>query len=69
VWGAPADIYNTFAQTLPVEAVAEVEEVIVFVRSTVLWPFKHVMLTSMISDWHGRRVAPASSLQMAPVLL
>lgn len=41
VWGEPAHIYNAFAQIPPVEAVAEAEVVTVFVRSTVLWPFKH----------------------------
>jgi len=41
VWGEGAHIYNAFAQIPPVEAVAAADTVTVFVRSAVLWPFKH----------------------------
>jgi len=41
VWGPGRHIYNAFAQILPLEVEAEAEAVTVFVRSSVLWPFKH----------------------------
>ena len=41
IWGPGRHIYNAFAQILPVEVEAEAEAVTVFVRSRVLWPFKH----------------------------
>lgn len=41
VWGEGAHIYNGFAQIPPLEAVAQSTTVTVFVRSSVLWPFKH----------------------------
>ncbi|MBN1247172.1 MAG: hypothetical protein JXC32_05905 [Anaerolineae bacterium] len=41
VWGEGAHIYNAFAQIPPVEVTAGANNVTVFVRSTVLWPFKH----------------------------
>lgn len=40
VWGEGAHIYDTFAQ-VPVEVVAQGTQVTVFIRSQVLWPFKH----------------------------
>lgn len=41
VWGEGAHIYNAFAQIPAVEVVAQASAVTVFVRSTVLWRFKH----------------------------
>lgn len=41
IWGEGAHIYNAFAQIPPVEVTARAGEVTVFVRSSVLWPFKH----------------------------
>jgi hypothetical protein len=41
VWGEGAHIYNAYAQIPPVEAVAQASTVTFFVRSKVLWPFKH----------------------------
>lgn len=41
IWGEGAHIYNAFAQIPAVEAVAESDKVTVFIRSSVLWPFKH----------------------------
>jgi len=41
IWGAGAHIYDQYALIPVVEAVAQAETVTVFIRSTVLWPFKH----------------------------
>ncbi len=41
IWGEGAHIYNAFAQVPPVETVAHASTVTVFIRSRVLWPFKH----------------------------
>jgi hypothetical protein len=41
VWGEGAHIYNVFGQIPAVETTAESDAVTVFVRSSVLWPFKH----------------------------
>jgi len=41
VWGEGAHIYNKYAQIPPVEVVAKASAVTFFVRSAVLWPFKH----------------------------
>ena len=41
VWGDGAHIYNIYAQIPAVEAIATAGFVTVFVRSQVLWPFKH----------------------------
>lgn len=41
IWGEGAHIYNAFGQIPAVETVAESDSVTVFVRSSVLWPFKH----------------------------
>ena len=41
VWGEGAHIYNAFAQIPPVQAVVTGDRATVFVRSRVLWPFKH----------------------------
>ncbi|MGC9523825.1 MAG: PPC domain-containing protein, partial [Anaerolineae bacterium] len=41
VWGEGAHIYNAYAQIPSVEVEAEADRVTFFVRSTVLWPFKH----------------------------
>ncbi len=41
VWGEGAHIYNAHAQIPPVEVTAQADTVTVFVRSAVLWPFKH----------------------------
>ncbi len=41
IWGEGAHIYNVYAQVPPVEAVAEGTAVTVFLRSSVLWRFKH----------------------------
>lgn len=41
VWGQGAHIYNAHAQVPPVEVAAQGATVTVFLRSTVLWPFKH----------------------------
>ncbi len=41
VWGAGAHIYNGYAQVPEASAVAEGDRITVFLRSTVLWPFKH----------------------------
>ncbi len=41
VWGEAAHIYNDYAQIPPVEAVAQSDTVTFFVRTSVLWPFKH----------------------------
>jgi hypothetical protein len=40
-WGEGAHIYDTFAQVPLVEVVAQGTQVTVFIRSQVLWPFKH----------------------------
>ncbi len=41
VWGDGAHIYNGYAQIPPVEVTAQGTAVTFFVRSSVLWPFKH----------------------------
>jgi hypothetical protein len=41
IWGEGAHIYNAFGQIPPVEVTAQADTVTVFVRSAVLWPFKH----------------------------
>lgn len=41
VWGEGAHIYNGYAQVPPVEAIAATSTVTLFLRSSVLWPFKH----------------------------
>ncbi|MBN1487292.1 MAG: hypothetical protein JW981_06580 [Anaerolineae bacterium] len=41
VWGKGAHIYNVFAQVPTVEVKAQNSTVTVFLRSRVLWPFKH----------------------------
>ncbi len=41
VWGEGAHIYNAYAQIPPVEVTAQGTAVTFFVRSAVLWPFKH----------------------------
>lgn len=41
VWGEGAHIYNAFAQIPPVEVAAQAQTITFFVRSQVLWPFKH----------------------------
>lgn len=41
IWGEGAHIYNAFAEIPPAVAVAKATTVTVFVRSVVLWPFKH----------------------------
>jgi hypothetical protein len=41
VWGEPGHIYDDFAPTPPVEATAEGGTLTVFIRSWVLYPYKH----------------------------
>jgi hypothetical protein len=41
VWGQGAHIYNCYHQVPAVEAVAQSQQVTVFLRSRTLWPFKH----------------------------
>lgn len=41
VWGLGAHIYNAYAPIPAAEATAAADAVTVFIRSTVLWPFKH----------------------------
>lgn len=41
VWGRGAHIYNTYAQVPAVEAVAQSDQVTVFLRSRTMWAFKH----------------------------
>jgi hypothetical protein len=41
VWGQGAHIYNAYRQVPEVEAIAQSDTVTVFLRSKVLWPFKH----------------------------
>jgi hypothetical protein len=41
VWGPGAHIYNVYAQVPPVEAVAQANEVTVYLRSRARWAFKH----------------------------
>ncbi|MCU0521498.1 MAG: hypothetical protein MUF84_12485 [Anaerolineae bacterium] len=41
VWGEGAHIYNGYAQIPPVEVIAATSTVTLFVRSSVMWPFKH----------------------------
>ena len=41
VWGEGAHIYDKYAPVPAVEAIAEAEQVTFFIRSAVLWPFKH----------------------------
>ena len=41
VWGQGAHIYNVFAQVPEVEVLAQGSTVTVFLRTQVLWPFKH----------------------------
>jgi len=59
VWGEGAHIYNAFAQIPPVQAVATGASVTVFVRSSVLWPFKHC--DSYIDDMLLTTVEPEGS--------
>ena len=67
VWGEGAHIYNAFAQIQPVEAVAAADTVTVFVRSTVLWPFKHC--DAYIDDMRLTATVPAAqplSIELTP---
>ena len=41
IWGEGAHIYNAFGQIPAVKVIAESDAVTVFLRSSVLWPFKH----------------------------
>ncbi len=41
IWGEGAHIYNVFGQIPAVEVNSESDTVTVFVKSSVLWPFKH----------------------------
>jgi hypothetical protein len=41
VWGQGAHVYNAYHQVPPVEVLAQGSTVTVFLRSRVLWPFKH----------------------------
>ena len=41
IWGNGAHIYDDYAPIPVVEATGQAETVTVFIRSTVLWPFKH----------------------------
>jgi len=41
VWGAGANLYDRYQQIPPVVVAATGSTITVFVRSTVLWPFKH----------------------------
>ncbi|MBN1260947.1 MAG: hypothetical protein JXB35_09730 [Anaerolineae bacterium] len=41
IWGQGAHIYNVYAQIPPVVVTAQAPQVTAFVRSTVLWRFKH----------------------------
>lgn len=41
IWGASAHLYDVYGQIPAVEATAQGVTVTVFVRSTMLWPFKH----------------------------
>ncbi len=41
VWSEPRNVYDAYAQLPPVEVEAEAEAVTVFIRSVVMWPFKH----------------------------
>jgi len=40
-WGTPVNIYNEFHMLPAIEFVAESNEVYVFLRDTVMWPYKH----------------------------
>ena len=41
VWGQGAHIYNAFSQIPAVKVTAQASSITVFIRSKVLWPFKH----------------------------
>ena len=41
VWGAPVHIYDAYAPIPVVETIAQAQTITVFIRSQVLWPFKH----------------------------
>lgn len=66
VWGEGAHIYNAFAQIPTVEVVAKAATVTVFVRSTVLWRFKHC--DAYIDDMVLEVVAGGSTKPLAVTL-
>jgi hypothetical protein len=41
VWSEPRNVYDVYEELPPVEVEAESETVTVFIRSVVMWPFKH----------------------------
>jgi hypothetical protein len=41
VWSEARNVYDVYAQLPPVEVEAESDTVTVFIRSVVMWPFKH----------------------------
>jgi len=62
IWGPGRHIYNAYAQIPELEVVAEAEVVTVFVRSSVLWPFKHcdAYVDDMQLEVVGQAEEPAS---------
>ncbi len=56
IWGEGAHIYNAYGQIPPLEVTAEADAVTVFVRSSVLWPFKHC--DSYLDDMRLEVVTP-----------
>ena len=56
IWGEGAHIYNAYAQIPPLEVTAQADSVTLFVRSAVLWPFKHC--DSYLDDMHLEVVKP-----------
>lgn len=62
VWGQGAHIYNAYRPVPPVEAVAEASTVTIFLRSYVLWPFKHC--DAYWDDLHLEVVTSAPWMEM-----
>jgi hypothetical protein len=56
IWGEGAHIYNAYAQIPPLEVTAQADAVTLFVRSSVLWPFKHC--DSYLDDMQLEVVTP-----------
>jgi len=62
VWGKGAHIYNEFAEVPAAETVAQGSAVTVFLRSKVLWPFKHCD-----TYWDSAELTVVGAKETAPV--
>lgn len=69
VWGEGAHIYNGYGQIPEVEAVAQGSTVTVFVRSAVLWRFKHcdAYVDEMVLEAVGGEPLAVSLSTLSPV--